>query len=640
MLSMLIPLLDWIVLGLVIHSRSQARLTTRESLLVSATATSAWLILGTELLGGFRAIAFWPVFLWWAIPLPCLVLLFLKSSRARLWSLFSWPRRLRYFDWALLTIIVAILSWAWCQAVFSPPNNIDSQEYHLQRQVFWLQQKSVEHYPTSSLRQVVMPPLTEFAGLTQMVLTGGDRYHNLVQWLALILSACAVSLIVRRFNRSPTAQLLAALWVVTIPLAFLQASTTKNDVVVMLWVCLLAYWVLLLDTSSRLRWTHVILIGVGFGSLVLTKGTGLIFGLPVGAYAAFLLLRRQPRKAIPALILIGTISLAFNAGHFTRNHHAFQSIAPDRPGVHDGPPLSSTDHSLGAVTSTMLRMIGPHLALPNKVFNERLTQFMRDAHEKLGRNIDDPRTTWVPGGRFRPYEFSQTDEDKAAAPAHLYLALLLPVVLLWARRDASWRAIVPLLVIVVTGFVLFCLLLKWQNWHVRLIIVLPALIAPVFGGCLAARRMRYVAPLAAAILVLGLVPSLNSWQRPLLGPKNIFQADPLALRCYFRPQWAGEYRELAGYLDQYEPRVVGFFTGSSSPDYPMQRLLLDRYEKKPVFTAFNARFSIAEKPEPAPDVLLVARSNAKRLQHAATGLWYAADKRFGRYTVFLKQPGS
>jgi hypothetical protein len=45
MLSMLIPLLDWIVLGLVIHSRSQARLTTRESLLVSATATSAWLIL-------------------------------------------------------------------------------------------------------------------------------------------------------------------------------------------------------------------------------------------------------------------------------------------------------------------------------------------------------------------------------------------------------------------------------------------------------------------------------------------------------------------------------------------------------------------------------------------------------------------
>jgi hypothetical protein len=635
MLAALVPFLDCVLGAFLIFSRTRHLLTLRESFLLSAVLAAVWLILGTELLGYFHSIDFWPLLLWWLLPLPVLAGLLFKTPRWRR-ALPHWPS-LKPFDYVLLSLILSALSWSWCQAYFSPPNNIDSQEYHLQRQVFWQQQKSVEHYPTSSLRQVVMPPLTEYAGLTLMVLSGGDRYHNLVQWSALVLSLFAVSLITRRFSRSPTAQLLAALWVVTIPLAFLQASTTKNDVTILMWISALTYWVLLLDTRSRLRWAHIVLIGFVLGALVLTKGTGLIFGFPVIVLATFFLLRHHLRLAVPAMAIIGMISLALNVPHFARNYHAFQSVAPDHPGVHDGPPVGSDDHSLGAVVSTMLRTIGPHCALPNAAFNARMTQWVRDIHEKLGRNIDDPRTTWVPGGRFRPYEFSQSDEDKAAAPAHLFLVLLIPVALWWTRREWQWRAVAPLLVISLIGFVLFCLLLKSQNWHVRLIITLPAVIAPIFGWCFASRRLRYATPFAVAILIIGLLPSLNSWQRPLWGPKSIFRADPLALRCYFRPNWAGEYRELTNHIDQYRPQIVGFFTGASSPDYPMQRLLLDQYRPPPVFTSFNAKFQVPGKPEPAPDVLLVARSNLKRVQHTSTGIWYTTDKRFGRYTVFIKE---
>jgi hypothetical protein len=120
------------------------------------------------------------------------------------------------------------------------------------------------------------------------------------------------------------------------------------------------------------------------------------------------------------------------------------------------------------------------------------------------------------------------------------------------------------------------------------------------------------------------------------GPKNIFQADPLALRCYFRPEWPQQYRDLVYQIEQREPQVVGFATWAGSPDYPVQRLLLDG-AAPPTLTSFNGAFQIPGKPEPDPDVVLVSRGNPRRLQHASTGTWYAAQGRIGRFTWLVKE---
>lgn len=637
MFSAAIPFLDWILAVCFIYLRF--RLTLRESFLVGATFAAGWLVLGTESLSLFRAIAFRPVLLWWLAPLPVLAFMVFYHRRRRRFPRLPQPG---IFDYALLAGIVFVLGWSFCQAFFSPPNNVDSQEYHLQRQVFWMQQGSVEDYPTSNLRQVTMPPFTEFAGLHLMVLTGNDHYHNLVQWFAFGLTLFAVSLIVRRFNGSSTMQLLAALWTATIPMAFLQASNTKNDVMVMMWICLLAYWVLLLDTRSRLRLGHIFLIGLAFGMLMLTKGTGVIFGLPIAGLATWYLLRCHLRLAVQSLTMITATALLPNAGQFARNYRAFGSISPDQPGIHGAATLGEEEHSFGALASNMARNITPHFVTPSASWNTNLSAFIIAFHKKIGRDIDDPKTTWMPGGRFRPYQFSwQKDEDRAADPAQMLLLLSLPVVMLVTRRQIPWRAVAPLLICFFAGFVVFSFLLKWQNWHVRLIVALPALIAPVFGWCYGAPRMRFVAPAAAMVLFVALIPSLNCFQRPLFGPLSVFHADPLALRCYYHPDtWPNDYRAIAGRLEQMHPKIVGFYTQrdpAMAPDYPMQRLLLDKLSTKPVFMSFNSSLQIPGKPEPDPDVILVVRSNAKRLQHTATGTWYVAGRRFGRFTLFWKQ---
>jgi hypothetical protein len=688
MLFAAFPVLDFLLAAAFLFLRFH--LTRRDALLVSTTVTAAWLVLGTELLSLFHALTFGPVLAWWLLPMPVLAWRVFRDRGRRRWMPPTPMPGFGVINYLLITLVVVTLGWAWCQAVFSPPNNADSQEYHLQRQLFWMQQQSVEHFPTSNLRQVAMPPLTEFAGLHLMILTGNDRLHNLVQWTALLLTLAAVTLITRRFNCSPTAQWLAALWTVTIPTAFLQASNTKNDVVVMLFLAIAAHWVLLLDTRSRVRFAHVVLIGIAFGALALTKGTGVIFGLPVGVLAAWYLIRRRPRLALPSLALIGGAALLMNAGHFVRNYRTFKSVAPDQPGIHAAASLGNEDHSIGALISILARNLGSQCVTPSQAWDDKLTDAIRALHVKLGRELDDPRTTWVPFGRFRPYQFWQNDEDKAAAPAHLLLILLLPIALLVNRRRIPWRVVWPLLGCALVGFVLFSFLLKWQNWHVRLIFPPLALIAPVFAWAWAAPRsltlarppivdrqtltrpsgtlshpmgegrgegffeqnwshrdvasshaMRWVILLPAALLFITVTASFNSIQRPLIGSNSVFHADPLVLRCcYHGEERAPELRALADRLAETHVKTVGFLTeklAAMAPDYVIQRLLLDQLPTKPLFTSFNATLQIPGKPEPDPDVVLVARSNAKRLQHESTGTWYAAGKKFERYTLFWRE---
>ena len=637
----LIPVVAWLAVALLVLARSGPSRSLRASLLVAATLASGWLVLGTELLSLFRAIRFWPVLLWWAIPALALIAALARERRLREWR--SKLPRLALVESLLVASLVFLLAWSWCQAVFAPPNNIDSVSYHLPRQVHWMQQASVENFPTSSLRQIAMPPLTEFAGLHLMLLTGSDRGHNLVQWTALVLTLSAVSLVARRFGGTREAQIVAALWVATIPIASMQASNTKNDVVVALWTCLLSLWVLQLRVEPELGVRRAFLIGSGFGLLVLTKGTGTLFGLPIAGLMLVLLWRHHRRRALPALLLIAATVLALNAGAWLRNVAAFGTPFPNDPAIHGGATVVSQVLSARALASNVARNVAPHLAGPSETWNAALTRLVVELHERLGLDVNDPRTTFLEGG-FRPYSFTPAAEDSAAAPVHLLLILLLPVLLARARDDGIRGSARMLLGLAACGFLLFCLALKWQVWHVRLVIALLALVAPVVAWAWTAGAARRFAPLAAAALVAGLVPSLNCDQRPLMGPMSIFSNDADTVRWYPAIDRGRTMAKQAERMNELQPRTVGIATPWSFPDYLLQRALLDGMARPPLFTAFNATLQVPGKPEPDPDVLLVGDSGPDRLQHASTGTWYVKRERLRPYDLYLKDsappPGS
>jgi hypothetical protein len=77
-------------------------------------------------------------------------------------------------------------------AIVSPANTWDSMTYHMSRVVHWIQNQGLAHYPTSILRQLHQNPWAEIAILHFQILSNGDRFANLIQWLSMIGASMGV----------------------------------------------------------------------------------------------------------------------------------------------------------------------------------------------------------------------------------------------------------------------------------------------------------------------------------------------------------------------------------------------------------------------------------------------------------------
>lgn len=137
-----------------------------------------------------------------------------------------------------LLMIICITAWLY------PPNNYDSLTYHMARVVHWMQNQSVDYYPTSIDRQNVMSPGVEYIFLLFQIITHTDRLANFVQLFAYIILIPACFYICRVLKIPNKFSLFVVMLTTTAPIVILQASNTKNDIV----AALMMYAVLI---SSR-----------------------------------------------------------------------------------------------------------------------------------------------------------------------------------------------------------------------------------------------------------------------------------------------------------------------------------------------------------------------------------------------------
>ena len=195
--------------------------------------------------------------------------------------------------------------------------------YHMSRVMHWLQQGSVDHFPTSNTRQIELNPWAEFAILQFQVLSGGDHLANLVQWLSMAGCIIGVSLIASLFAATARGQLLSGLIAATIPMGILQSSSTQNDLVVSFWlVCFVVFGILSVRERS-VAWTA--LMSLSLGLAVLTKGTAYVFAAPFVFWFFLQDVKRSWRHAAGKYLLLGIIVLFMNLGHYQRNYQLFRN---------------------------------------------------------------------------------------------------------------------------------------------------------------------------------------------------------------------------------------------------------------------------------------------------------------------------
>ena len=610
----------------------------RISFFRAAVCWGLLLTAATEILSLGRLLSFWPVVTFWGLAGGLLLVLALRSNGIAEWVTRIRLRGLQIRELIFLLPTALLLILLGGISLRSAPNNWDSMTYHLARAAHWMQNCSVAHYPTSITRQLYQSPWAEYAILHTMILSGGDFFVGLVQWGSMLGCLIGVSYLAKRFGAGWRGQLLAVVFLATLPMGVLQSGSTQNDYVVSFWLVALAVLLVeALQAPSSLG--NEGLIGAALGLALLTKATAFLFGF--GLVGWFLLRSlRGNRKLL--LVRIGALILVaatINVGHWWRTGKTFG--APLRPGsaASSDNGYFNTRIGLGTTVSNLVRNAGIHLSTPWPAVNATEEGAIYRFHAALGLDTNDPASTW-PDSAFHIGSLS-FHEDFAGNTIHFLLVVGLAAAALFRPRKLPRGAFRDYASALVVGGVLFCALLKWQPWHSRLQLPLFVLSAPLAATVWAAVSRNALTHVLAAILLAASLPwAVGNESRPLSGENGIFRTQRADQYFLNQPKVKPAYVQASDYVRTGGFKSMGLILQENDWEYPFWALLKtapDRGLMIEHVTGFDRAKGIGVIEGRAPEVLLrfgagyypVVRCNNSVYQWR----WTA-----GLVTIFVKQP--
>jgi hypothetical protein len=552
-------------------------------------------VLITEVLGAFHWLQRAPLILAWFVTLAVAALWLRRRPRL--------PRlNFRPVETVIGVVIAVIVAIVAVTAAVSPPNSADAMAYHMPRVVYWAQAGSVAFFPTPYFNQISLQPLTEYFYLHTYLLSGGDRYINLVTCAAFLAAIVGVTSLAGALGLGTRAQAFAALFCATLPNGILQASGAKNDWMLALWLVCLAYF-----AASR----NTPFTGLALALALATKATAYLFAPPL--LLAILLLRRPPSLARAAAWAAFGILLV-NGPQFARNLRLTGSpLGPDS--AHgDGVYRWRNEHpGLRSTISNGLRHASEQLGGRSPQWNQKVYNSVLAIHHALGMDPQDSDTTWF-DGRYVP-PGNANHEANANNRWHLLFIVAAMVMAAFTRRRV-WILYSSGLI---AAFLLFCFYLKWQQYMVRLELPLFALAAPVAAALLEALPVGAAALLCLFLLSGARLPLLDNWTRPLTGPHSLFTSS--RDENYFRDMVQWDNR--ASYFPAVELTAatgctrVGIDISHNQLEYPFQAMLRERTPAVRFFHTgvenLTVRYTPLDTPSPCAVLCLDCAEDSRKV---------------------------
>ena len=456
-------------------------------------------------------------FFWLAICVAILAYLIVLSRR----SLRPSPaqgssgERLGRATKGLLIATVIIVLFVLTTALVAAPNTWDAMDYHLPRVVMWMSNHCVRFYPTPDYAQLIFGPWAEYAMMHTMLLWGSDRFVNLIEFFSLLGCVTGASLIAKRLGAGLRGQALAAVVCATIPEGLLEASGPMNTYVVAFWI--VATVAFLMSWNEDPGWLNTVCIGLSAGLALLTKGTAYIY-LPFLVLACWWMGPNAARiRLLKRSVILLLLILAVNAPQYLRCYRLTGSPL-GLPFPDGGPRLHwrGDDLRVRGILANVVRNASVHLATPSSAVNARIGSIVRLTIRGFGVNPDDPGMTW-PGEQFTMNHFSLS-EIHAGNPLHFTLLIVSIGLLILGARNGPGREAVLLAVALVASFLLFCGVLRWQQYvsrhHLPLFVLGSALaglaldryFSKKVGSAIAIGFLACALPFAVANRTRSLVP--------------------------------------------------------------------------------------------------------------------------------------
>jgi hypothetical protein len=484
--------------------------------------------------------------------------------------------------------LILLVGW------LAPANNVDSLLYHMSRLVHWAQNQHLNHYATAYPHQLYMQPWAESVILHLRLLWGDDRPAALVQAVSLMASAGIAAALAGKLSGLPGSRLTAGLFVLSVPLAILEASTAQNDLVVTFWLMALAYTVVA-GRSGPWGFGELATVGLILGLGTLTKLTFVVYAFPFVVWLLWTTLGPGRPAFRPArLLLLAGVALLPNLPHWARNMETF------------GTPLGPVEFAVGsrgialggqgpisvaAVFRTQARMLARNFTTPLDSVNRWIGAAEAEATAVFGEPYRDEMITAL-----------WNHEDTAGNPIHLLAAVASLLPLAYTRRSSSRPGLAPYLAATSTGYLMMPLIIVNGSDLDGLRFQLPffAAWAPLWGTAIAslgnpiARRLSQV-----ALFLLALPYLLFNNTRPLIGRQpwvtrtpSVLSASPSTIAFAMFAGNQDEFTAVAQAVAQSDCHNLGLSIDSHDPEYlfwwllgaPQSRIRLEHVTPDPELT--------------------------------------------------------
>lgn len=388
----------------------------------------------------------------------------------------------RWFELLLLIGCFSISVITFILALTIVPNNWDSMTYHLARVANWIENATVEYYPTNIPRQIYYSAFMEYFILHICLVLKNDLFVNLVQWCSYILSAITVYKIAIDLNIDRISALFSALLFMLCPLALAESMTTQIDLFACMWILIFAYFVLELGKSdmplgNKENMTNLFFCACSIGFCYLTKSSVCFIIPPFLLWYLIICIKKKERiRSVFSAILFagGVIALLMTPSAVrnfksTGNIFAYQQIAGNLM-------MKTIDPKL--LTLNLCKNVTMEMAednWPNPIWN--MTMNLAD---KFEIDIEEPQISAYSG--FSEGTSCKKSYHQDSAGAQILFSLMwvaLGLILLKAfgifkKTEKKDYCIKTYLWAVIGAVGIMLIFIRWQPWGNRLLLpVLP-----------------------------------------------------------------------------------------------------------------------------------------------------------------------
>lgn len=536
----------------------------RLSFLLAFVFTNAYLIVLTEVLNLFHGITVWGVFGGWVFfsLVLCAILFIKRKTRPVKFPHFR-LENIGLWDGLLIGLIVLIFLTIAVVALLSRPYVSDVLHYHLPRVAHWIQNRSVNHFASGIEIQNRYPPAAEYQVLHVFILAGSDLFVKFPAWAVLVVGAVSGSLFASKLGITRTGSTLTALFIATLPVALMQATSVKNDIHVATFTLLLVT-LMLSFLKGRPTWTTMAAIGLTFAMGYLTKSTTVLFMAPLIVWFGIRCLKQfKFSKVALWVLLVVLLFLMLSGGFFVRNMTTFGSLQD----VGASSRLLNDEFTVKGTFSNLLRNTVFHLQYPWEGLRDWFEITLIKVHVKLGMDINDPRYTSEGTFAIKPPGTSSTLSGNTFH-AHLLLVSMLVSIYFLIKKimdSAIWLPIV----LGGAGYLIFSVVIKWQVFGARYSLAVFFLMAPIFGAVISKISLKWVRAACGLVLIVLSLPWLVSIHDRALVPLRRFTSSQslfVSNRFDFEPQYP-VLAALPEWLERYDCDQIGIYGTGALTEY-------------------------------------------------------------------------